>query len=139
MSNRITSIGENIRAIRTKQGLTQRELATMIGKSYSSIQKYEMDKALPPLSVIEKLADVLSVDKYEIIGWNDFVICALENEKAPASEEAEAITREQSDRLYNALVAAGLITEDDLVAEDIQFLGHIVDLIEDWFSRKHAE
>ena len=60
-------------------------------------------------------------------------------EKAPAPEGTEAVSMEQSNRLYDALVAAGLIVDDDLAAQDFQFLGHICDLITDWFSGKHPE
>ena len=60
-------------------------------------------------------------------------------EKAPAPEGTEAVSMEQSNRLYDALVAAGLIVDDDLAAQDFQFLGHICDLITDWFSSKHPE
>lgn len=77
MSN--TSIGENIKELRKKAGLTQRELAQLIGKSFSSVQKYEMDIAEPPLSVINEIARALNVDKYEIIGWNSVELNCVSN------------------------------------------------------------
>ncbi len=65
------SIGSNIREFRKKKGMTQRELAVKIDKSYSSIQKYELDIAVPPLSVIHEIAAALGVDAWEIIGFNN--------------------------------------------------------------------
>lgn len=89
MSDCITSVGENIRSIRIKKGLTQKELASLVGKSYSSIQKYEMDLATPPLTVVKKLAEVLGVDKFDIYGWNGFDLEIQNKEKSPSSKDNE--------------------------------------------------
>ena len=86
MSNTISSISENIRSVRIQKGITQKELAKRIKKSYSSVQKYEMGIAVPPLSVVEKIAEALGVDKFEIIGWNAF---ELKEEKSPEPEGSE--------------------------------------------------
>lgn len=64
-------IGSNIREYRQQKGMTQRELAAAIGKSYSSIQKYELDIATPPLSIIHKIAAALGVDAWKLIGSSD--------------------------------------------------------------------
>lgn len=141
MSNDM-SIGENIRFYRKKNGMSQKELAIRIGKSYSAIQKYELNITIPPLSVIDVIAEALHVDRFDIIGWNEVVLDSLEEKKSSVSEETEEkdiISMEKSNRLYDALVAAGLIVDDDLAAEDIHFLGHICDLIGDWFARKHRQ
>lgn len=81
------SIGENIRRLRKAAGMTQRELATRIGKSFSLIQKYEMGIVIPPITVIRKMADALNVDYFEIIGWNEM----------PGDDNATLITRDAND------------------------------------------
>ncbi|MDO5765550.1 MAG: helix-turn-helix transcriptional regulator [Elusimicrobiales bacterium] len=68
-----SGIGENIRRLRKAAGMTQRELATRIGKSFSLIQKYEMGIVIPPITVIRKMADALNVDYFEIIGHTELV------------------------------------------------------------------
>lgn len=100
MSERTPTVGENIRRIRIQRGITQRDLASLIGKSYSSIQKYEMDLATPPLTVVKKLAEVLDVDKYEIYGWNEFDLESTEIEKSPAPNSAE-LTDPNEDHLIS--------------------------------------
>lgn len=127
-------IGKNVKKYRTALGMDQKTLATKLGVTAGAVSNYENDVSSPKEEVLYKMFEVFNVTPDEL-----FAGCYAETKKSPAPEGTEAINKEQSDRLYNALVAAGLITEDDLVAEDIQFLGHIVDLIEDWFSRKHAE
>ncbi len=54
-------IGDHIRTYRKAKGMTQKELAKLIGKSYSLIQKYEMGITQPPIDVLEKIAHVLEV------------------------------------------------------------------------------
>ena len=54
------TLGQKIRQARQDRKITQKELAARIGKSFSSVQKYEMDLATPPLETIEKIA--LSLD-----------------------------------------------------------------------------
>jgi transcriptional regulator with XRE-family HTH domain len=55
------SIGENIKKYRNLVGLTQKELGEKIGKTTSSIRKYEADKTEIPRSVLEKISEVLEV------------------------------------------------------------------------------
>ena len=38
------TIGNNIKSYRQKKGITQKQLASLIGKTESSIQKYEAGK-----------------------------------------------------------------------------------------------
>lgn len=64
------SIGENIKKFRKAARITQKELARRINKSYSSVQKYELDLANPSLDVIRDIAVVCGVDSWEIIGFN---------------------------------------------------------------------
>lgn len=65
------TVGGNIRRLRKKARMTQKELAAAIGKSFSSVQKYELDIATPPLTVIQKIADAFGVDRWEVIGFNN--------------------------------------------------------------------
>ena len=50
---------ENLRAKRRELGYTQRELAQKLGYSEKAISKWESANALPPSSVLVKLADIL--------------------------------------------------------------------------------
>jgi len=52
------TLGNRLKTLRKKHGYTQEDLAKHLGyKSFTTIQKWESDDALPPVSVLEKLAD----------------------------------------------------------------------------------
>lgn len=60
-------IGDNIRKYRKQNKLTQTELGKLIGKTESSIRKYERGYVIIPLDVLDKIANVLNVPTYQII------------------------------------------------------------------------
>ena len=65
MDNYIT--GATIRALREKKGLTQAELADILGVSSKAVSKWETAKGLPDISLIEPLSSALSVSVMELM------------------------------------------------------------------------
>jgi transcriptional regulator with XRE-family HTH domain len=63
-------IGKHIRNLRKSNKITQKELASQIGKAESSIQKYEAGKVHIPMDVLEEIAKVLNVDVFVLIAKN---------------------------------------------------------------------
>lgn len=66
MSNK--EIGNRIKEARKGKGLTQEGLAQWIGRTKSSIQKYEAGQTEIPLSVSESIAAALGVSQAELLG-----------------------------------------------------------------------
>nr|DAP92771.1 MAG TPA: helix-turn-helix domain protein [Caudoviricetes sp.] len=64
-------VGMNIKQVRKKKGLKQKELAELIGFSESSISKYEQGLIQIPNTVLERIAKVLEVPLFEILPWDD--------------------------------------------------------------------
>lgn len=60
-------IGHYLRTLRTKKGLTQAELAEVIGVSNRSISRWENGSTLPDLSILVWLADYYQVPISHII------------------------------------------------------------------------
>lgn len=60
-------IGMNIKKYR-KGKFTQQELADKIDKTESSIRKYEKGLVTIPLDVLDKIASVLGVSVYDLVG-----------------------------------------------------------------------
>ena len=60
------NIGENIKKYREMRGLSQEQLADMVGKTRSAISQYESGKIIPRMGAVEDLADALGVKKSEI-------------------------------------------------------------------------
>ncbi len=61
-SSRPLQLGPKIKALRTKKGLSQSELARMVGVTASSISQIESDSIHPSLPALVRLAEVLNVE-----------------------------------------------------------------------------
>lgn len=59
-------ISKNVKYLRNKIGLTQRQLADKIGKTNAAVSEYEKGKATPPIEVALKLCELfdLSLDEF---------------------------------------------------------------------------
>jgi len=58
----------NLRAIRDKQGLSQRQLAAQSGVHHISIARIEMGTLDPRLSTLRRLAKALNVSMSTLVG-----------------------------------------------------------------------
>lgn len=65
-------IGMNIKKYR-KGKFTQQELADQIGKTESSIRKYEKGLVTIPLDVLNKIANALEVKVADLMGISDYL------------------------------------------------------------------
>ena len=59
--------GITIKALREKKGITQGELSEMLGVSSKAVSKWETGKGFPDISLIEPLANALSVSLTELM------------------------------------------------------------------------
>lgn len=60
-------LGEQIKLLRVRQGLTQSELAERIKSTKSSISNYERNLTVPPYAVLHAIAGALSVPASELL------------------------------------------------------------------------
>lgn len=65
--------GSTIKCLREKKGLTQAELADLLGVSSKAVSKWETAKGLPDITLIEPLANALSVSVMELMTGNAVV------------------------------------------------------------------
>ena len=63
------NIGQRIRAARKQKGINQTELATLLGKSLRTIQKYESGEIEVSIAMINELAKVLDTTSTYLIGY----------------------------------------------------------------------
>lgn len=59
--------GNTIKTLREKNGITQKELAEMIRVSDKTISKWETNKGLPDIGIIEELSKALRVSLSELL------------------------------------------------------------------------
>ena len=63
-------IGNKIKLLRKKNGLTQEQLAEKIGVSFQAVSKWENNIALPDITLLPVLADYFGVSTDEILSYN---------------------------------------------------------------------
>lgn len=59
--------GKRIQEARKRKGLTQKELANMLGLATGTIQQYELEKRRPKADTVEKMSLILSLEPIEIL------------------------------------------------------------------------
>lgn len=66
-------LGERLKYLRLQKGLTQEQLAEIIGISRSALSMYELDQREPDLGTLIKIADYFSVTTDYLLGrdWKD--------------------------------------------------------------------
>lgn len=59
--------GSTIKILREKKGLTQAELASLLGVSDKTVSKWETSKGLPDITLIEPIAKALNISVMELL------------------------------------------------------------------------
>jgi transcriptional regulator with XRE-family HTH domain len=88
---------KNLARIRDSRGLTQTQLAEMVGANQATISKIEKGVGNPTLSMILRIADALKCDAADLFhtsGLRLRVLAALEAIDDPARAEAAAVVLE---------------------------------------------
>lgn len=99
----MATIGENIKKLREKNGMSQSELAAKIGKSRTAVWQYERGDTIPRMGAIEEMARVFGVKKSAIIENRieyGFLNLATDDER-----ELIELYRQMSDKAQRALLA----------------------------------
>lgn len=78
-----TSMGRFIRESRLEKGMSLGQLAASIGRSPSSVRRWERDEVSPAIAVVPQLAVALDVD-----------VAALEERRPPGSERGDLAERD---------------------------------------------
>lgn len=89
-----------VKQLRLERGLTQQELANMVGLTKVTISQYETGKRKPSFEMIEALADVFHVDMNYLLGFTDKI-------SRPSGNQTD-------DKVYNKYLAMTL-EEIDLI------------------------
>ena len=65
-----TNIADNIRTFRKQRGLTQEQLAEILGVSIGAVYKWESKSCLPELRLIMEMADFFDVSVDTLLGYH---------------------------------------------------------------------
>lgn len=124
--------GATIKTLREKKGITQSQLADILGVSSKAVSKWETAKGFPDITLIESLAKALSVSVMELMSgdtvMNKNVSANVLRSKFYVCPICNNIVRTMGD----AVVSCCGITLPPLVAEDIDKSHEIiVETVED--------
>lgn len=127
-----------IKEARERKGLTQAELAAKLGVAQNTFCGYENGNHDPKsnkLAIIAKECDT-TVDY--LVGKTEDPNSYDKIEKSPEPEgSGEQISMDESNRLFDALVSAGLIHDNVSFSDDDRaFLNHIFGLLDIWCRSK---
>jgi len=67
-------LGKKIKSTRKQKGLSQEQLAELVGYKVGTISKYEQGYRIPDIGMLRKIATVLECDLAELAGKTDDVI-----------------------------------------------------------------
>lgn len=81
------NIGNKIRTLRKKQGITQEQLAERIGVSFQAVSKWENDIAMPDITLVPVIAQYFGVSTDELLSYDS----------AEKDEEIERIVYEAAE------------------------------------------
>lgn len=65
------TVGEKIRELRKKAGLTQKKLGELSDTSETTIKQYELGKRQPRMEQLQKVATALHVQVNDLLPWED--------------------------------------------------------------------
>lgn len=95
------TVGERIKELRIKKGLTQKQLANQTGLSEISIRKYEADERRPKIETIRKISTVLdSYIGYFLSGYyGEYADDIAEDFSASGKKVPQSMQIEVSDKI----------------------------------------
>ena len=67
-SNKLFSLADKIKSLRTQKGMTQTELAKQLGLTRSSVNGWEMGLSVPSTQFIAELANIFGVGAGYLLG-----------------------------------------------------------------------
>lgn len=70
------TVAENIKTIRKQKGLTQKQLAELIGVSVGAVQQFEYGKIIPKMDTVLLMSTKLNVSPRIInpdLNWDDYI------------------------------------------------------------------
>lgn len=132
------TFGERIVFYRSKKRINQKQLAQILGITPTRLNYWEKDKRQPDVAMIKAISEALEVSPDILIGNAPEPV--EENKKSPEPEGSEdMISMEKSNRLFDALIATGLIDESgEFTDADRAFFRSIVSLIDAWTMSKRV-
>lgn len=103
------ALGEKIRLLRSKRGLSQQKLAELADMSYKFLGEIERAQQNPTIQTLQKIADGLEVSLSELVRIEDFELNRQETEREIQSLVEEALKSMSDEELPSLLSVIRLL------------------------------
>jgi len=104
-------LADNIKEKRRDKGLTQEKLAEKAGMSLQYLAMLELGHKFPSGEMLERLANALSIEAYELLAVSSCANSELETLRNDIINEVktlnEALAKEVTDKVIKALITMG--------------------------------
>ena len=115
------TFGAKLKHARQEKGLTQMQLADLIGVSKSTLANYETDNREPDMFKIKKILSVLDISSDYLLG--------VEKQSSPSKDEEENVD-EIAKALYEWLIHTGFLKEgQNLTEQQVKGLHGLSDIL----------
>ena len=101
------SIARNIRAVRTRNNLTQEEFGEIVGVSSMAVSQWETGRAVPRMGAVQKISDYFHISKGSLIDEDSSTLTKL-----PISGSTATLPLRTLDKVH-----AGVM-DDDTICDD---------------------
>jgi len=91
------SFGKNLTEVRKKKGISQDQLAKMVGTKAPVIGRYEREAAKPSIEVATKIANALEVSLDYLVGNTQL---ELDTDTMKRVEDISKMSSEEKDKIY---------------------------------------
>lgn len=111
------SIARNIRAVRTRNNLTQEEFGEIVGVSSMAVSQWETGRAVPRMGAVQKISDYFHISKGALIDENSSTLTKLPISGSTATLPLRTLGK----------VHAGVMDDDNICDdEDVQVPERVV-------------
>lgn len=108
------TIGEKIKALRQKKGLTQKQLGNLCGMADSAIRRYENGRANPKIETVQKIVDALDMS---ICYTEDGEPCFIDKIYEGTGRKAFESISVQEQEIYKKIAKMPEITPDTVILD----------------------
>ena len=125
-------IGKSIKALRNEKKITQVELGNLIGRSESSIRKYEKGLIEIPNSILEDIAKALDISIYELLGIDKITTKDFRSASLPTYNESIDTINSYVEIIINNWVAYEDKTPKEVMEEIKNLPPHYAKMLADY-------
>lgn len=100
------TFGRRVRALRKSRGLTQEQLGSATGLDYKYVGNLERGERTPSFEAIERLADALKVDHYQLFLPDRFSADLLEQSVGAVLADLDQVDRGTLERFFRDILSA---------------------------------